>query len=564
MAAWAYGITLFISIAILLWMAMRNYESTDRYYWTVVILIPIVILGYWLKTMVVTEEAARILFCFIYLDSTVLLSLMIFLMLRSIGIRPRPWIRILVYGAALLHLLVVWLTVRNGLYFKQIEVIPSPGGTITKVAGGPLRIGHFIYLGIILAAIIAVIILGFVRKGHFSHRSLVIYAALAGSGILLYAVEWLIDISYSLLPFLYVISEFLIALQYDRIIMHDISQLVAEHQEEHGTRGFVAFDSARRFVSCNAVSTQFFPELEGLRVDAKLPKESSLRAVFYSMIDALEKRGDTSQKFQIAQKTCVCEVNTFSFNKYAEKQGFLFEIRDATEEQKAMDIVTSYNERLNEEVEEKTRNILEMQNKLVTGMANMIENRDNNTGGHVKRTSDIIRILIDEIRKEGHLSIGKQLANDIVRAAPMHDLGKISIENAILNKPEKLTDEEYEIMKTHAAKSGEMVLILLDGVEEDHFVRVAFNVARYHHERWDGRGYPEGLAGTMIPVEARVMAVADVYDALACKRSYKEALDPALVARIMCEGMGTQFDPAMLPVFLACRKKLEEYYQKNM
>ena len=118
-------------------------------------------------------------------------------------------------------------------------------------------------------------------------------------------------------------------------------------------------------------------------------------------------------------------------------------------------------------------------------------------------------------------------------------------------------------MKTHSAKSGEMVRILLEGVEEAHFVQVAYNVARFHHERWDGRGYPEGLVGTMIPLEARIMAVADVYDALVSKRCYKEPMSFEQAADIMCENMGTQFDPNMESVFLGCRAQLEDYYRQH-
>lgn len=104
---------------------------------------------------------------------------------------------------------------------------------------------------------------------------------------------------------------------------------------------------------------------------------------------------------------------------------------------------------------------------------------------------------------------------------------------------------------------------MLDGVEEERFVKVAFNVARYHHERWDGRGYPEGLVGTMIPLEARIMAVADVYDALVSKRVYKEAMSFEKARAIMVEGMGTQFDPNMKSVFLGCLGQLEEYYRQH-
>ena len=130
----------------------------------------------------------------------------------------------------------------------------------------------------------------------------------------------------------------------------------------------------------------------------------------------------------------------------------------------------------------------------------------------------------------------------------------------ILNKPARLTPEEFTIMKTHSTISGQMVRILLEGMEEEHLVETAYHVARFHHERWDGKGYPEGLVGEMIPLEARIMAVADVYDALVSKRVYKEPMSYEKAAQIMQEGMGTQFDPNMHLVFLSCQSRLEHYY----
>ena len=563
MATWAFGICLIISVSTILWMVVKNHETTDRYYWTISVLVPIVILAYWLKTLVVTVEAAYILFCFIYIDSTILLCVVIFLMLHSIGIEPKFGVKLVFYGAAFIHLFVVWGCLHNNLYFKTIKVIPTNLGSVTKITGGPLRLYHYIYLGLMIAVIIGIIILGFLRKGRYSRRSLITYTVFISAGIIIYGIEWLVNIDFSLLPFLYVVADVVIAFQYERIHMHDISYVIAEHQENGGTRGYAVFDAKHHFLSCNTMITEFWPEMETLHVDSRIPKDSNLRSVFYTMIDAYEKRGETTERFTIGEKTLAVELIPFSFSSYSDRQGYLFDVRDASEEQRMMDLVTSYNERLNAEVEEKTKNILEMQRKLVTGMANMIENRDNNTGGHVKRTSDIIRIIIDEIKAQGALNISESFANDIVRAAPTHDLGKISIENAILNKPGKLTDEEYAVMKTHSAKSGELVKILLEGVEEPHFVQVAYNVARHHHERWDGRGYPDGLVGSMIPIEARIMAIADVYDALASKRSYKDPIDPPTAAKIMTEGMGTQFDPSMLPIFLGCREKLEQYYHSN-
>jgi response regulator RpfG family c-di-GMP phosphodiesterase len=190
----------------------------------------------------------------------------------------------------------------------------------------------------------------------------------------------------------------------------------------------------------------------------------------------------------------------------------------------------------------------------------MVENRDSNTGAHVKRPSDVVRILVEDIQANQYFPLSDELAKDIVRTAPMHDLGKVSIDSGILNKPARLTPEEFAIMKTHSTISGQMVMILLEGMEEEHLVETAYHVARYHHERWDGKGYPEGLVGEMIPLEARIMAVADVYDALVSKRVYKEPMSYEKAAQIMQEGMGTQFDPNMHLVFLSCRSRLEHYY----
>lgn len=209
-------------------------------------------------------------------------------------------------------------------------------------------------------------------------------------------------------------------------------------------------------------------------------------------------------------------------------------------------------------MQEKTESIRDMQRKVVLGMANMIENRDGNTGGHVKRTSDIIQILVDEIMANSHIKLDGVLARDIVRAAPMHDLGKISIDESVLNKPTQLTEEEFEVMKTHSATSGEMVMILLDGVEEEHFVKTAFNVARYHHERWDGKGYPTCLAGEAVPILSRIISIVDSYDAMVNDRSYRKAITVEEAKAELVRCAGSQFDPHLTEEFLAMLDEMPE------
>ena len=194
-------------------------------------------------------------------------------------------------------------------------------------------------------------------------------------------------------------------------------------------------------------------------------------------------------------------------------------------------------------------------------MAVVVESRDNSTGGHVRRTSEGVRILIEEMRKDNRFEMTDKFCKDIVKAAPMHDLGKIAVDDAVLKKPGRFTDEEFEKMKRHAAEGAKIVHEILKDTDDEEFRKVAENVAHYHHERWDGSGYPEGLAGEEIPLEARIMAIADVYDALVSKRVYKPSMSFAEANEIIIGGMGKHFDERLLPYYVSARPKLEAYYK---
>ena len=190
-----------------------------------------------------------------------------------------------------------------------------------------------------------------------------------------------------------------------------------------------------------------------------------------------------------------------------------------------------------------------MNDEFIIGLATMVESRDNSTGGHIKRTSEGVRILINEILKDNELNITEEFAKNIIKAAPMHDLGKIAVDDQILRKPGKFTEEEYEIMKKHSAEGARIIREIVDEKYNPQFKQIAENVAHYHHERIDGSGYPDKLKGDEIPLEARIMAIADVYDALVSKRVYKEKFSFEKAYEIIMDGMGSQFD-----------KKLEKYF----
>jgi putative two-component system response regulator len=264
---------------------------------------------------------------------------------------------------------------------------------------------------------------------------------------------------------------------------------------------------------------------------------------------------------KVGEKTYIVNIN-YLYDGRKRKRGYQMYITDDTKNQQYIALLDNFNTELQEEVAQKTASIVEMHDNLILSLAIMVESRDNSTGGHIRRTSDGVRILVEEMKHGGEFELSEQFCRNIVKAAPMHDLGKITVDDAILRKPGRFTAEEFEIMKSHSAEGARIVHEILKGTDDDDFRRIAENVAHYHHERWDGQGYPEGLKGEEIPLEARIMAIADVYDALVSKRAYKERMSFEEANQIIMEGMGRHFDKRLEPYYVAARPKLEEYYRE--
>ncbi|MBQ1881552.1 MAG: HD domain-containing protein, partial [Lachnospiraceae bacterium] len=210
-----------------------------------------------------------------------------------------------------------------------------------------------------------------------------------------------------------------------------------------------------------------------------------------------------------------------------------------------------------------------MQDGLIITMADLVESRDSDTGAHVQKTAAYVKIIVEGLKKKGYYlqKITPKFMSDVVRSAPLHDVGKINIPDEVLNKPGKLTDEEYEIMKTHTTAGKRIMENAISTVEGDNYLKEARNMAAYHHERWDGKGYPEGIHGEVIPLSARIMAVADVFDALTSPRVYKPAFPLEKALAILEEGKGTQFDPKCVEVFMDSLPEVKvilKKYNKDM
>ncbi len=201
--------------------------------------------------------------------------------------------------------------------------------------------------------------------------------------------------------------------------------------------------------------------------------------------------------------------------------------------------------------------------EMVSAFATVVETRDGSTGGHIKRTREYVSIILHEMakRREYRRYVTKDYRENVKNAAPLHDLGKIATPDEILLKPGKLSAEEFEIMKEHAAKGGEIIQKSFAHMDNVEFAKIAYEVARYHHEKWNGKGYPEGLVGTDIPLHARVMAIADVFDALSEKRCYRDAMPLEKCFQIIEEGAGSDFDPTLVEIFLRARDRIEEKHR---
>jgi putative two-component system response regulator len=231
------------------------------------------------------------------------------------------------------------------------------------------------------------------------------------------------------------------------------------------------------------------------------------------------------------------------------------EVQLLLESQKAE--LKNLNENLQHLVEVKTGEVLELQNAMLITMANLVECRDDVTGGHVERTEHFLRILVEEMLEQG---IYRDILetwdiNLFLQSSKLHDVGKIAIKDNILLKPGPLTREEFEEMKKHTVFGETVIEKIQQNAKESIFLTHAKIMAGTHHEKWDGSGYPRGMGGSNIPLQGRLMAFVDVYDALISDRPYKKAFPPEQAVKIIIDGCGTQFDPDLKNVFLSASER---------
>ena len=216
------------------------------------------------------------------------------------------------------------------------------------------------------------------------------------------------------------------------------------------------------------------------------------------------------------------------------------------------------------EAQAKTEKLLKIQSYVINSLANLVDNRDLDTGEHIQRTSAYVDLISRKL-KERRLfpdQVNDAFVDYIKRAAPLHDVGKIVVSDVILKKPGRLTEEEFNEMKMHAKEGGRVIREVFAMSDDKEFIKIASDVASYHHEKWNGTGYPYGLKADHIPLCARIMAVADVFDALVSRRCYKEAYPLETAYKIIEEGKGEHFDPVLADIFLEMKEDIVNVMNK--
>jgi putative two-component system response regulator len=297
------------------------------------------------------------------------------------------------------------------------------------------------------------------------------------------------------------------------------------------------------------------PGLTGYQVCERLKADERLAEIPIIFISALSETVDKVRAFEVGGVDYV--TKPIKFDEVAARVATHLKIRALQAS------LEKHNKQLEEVVAAQVRQISESQMATIFALAKLAENRDTDTGEHLERVQEYCRVLAGALGESSCYSemISDSFIANIYQASPLHDIGKVAIPDEVLLKPGRLTESEFEVMKTHAAIGAETLMAVLERYPDNTFLRMGIEIARYHHERWDGAGYPEGVAAERIPLSARVMAVVDVYDAFRSDRCYRSGLTHEATRAIILDGKGTQFDPMIAGKFEELEATFREIYE---
>ncbi len=526
------------------------------------IIVPVSNLGYLLYYQVIPDiKMLEMMVKMVYIAACYLTFFITMCILTICDIKIKNKIRNICYVISSILYISVLSVGHSDVFYKSMTVVERNSHfSIYKEYGYMHSVLYFVLVIYIIIGIAA--LLAGVKKSQVSNKIIILLFIPEVASIAGYFVNRYVADDVEIMPLISVLSQIMLLIIVYKMSMLSIGDTAVEAMINNGDTGLISVDRNKNYLNSNETARSLFPVLKKVKVDTPISKIDNLGDMIDGWIENLltEKKDKNVVKFENDPSTDADDeyyiASVKPITNGIKTLGYQIYISDDTEGQKYLQLVKNYNKQLEDEVIEKTKHIVDMHDKLILGMATMVEGRDNSTGGHIRRTSSVVKLLVQEMD-----DLPRDFKNKLIKAAPMHDIGKITIDDAILRKPGRITDEEFEKMKAHTSEGARIIHEILKDTDDVEFKVIAENVAHFHHEKWDGSGYPKGLKEDSIPLEARIMAIADVYDALVSKRAYKESYSYEKVNEIILEGMGKQFDPELKAVYIKARKGIEDYYK---
>lgn len=468
----------------------------------------------------------------------------VLLLCRLCDIRmPKPLITFLT-----LYSTIVWAFVftidKSTIYYKHVELCFADGYNYLAKDYGPTHILYPIMIILYGLLMLYYIIYAFKKRNTVSIQVILTIGITGVAVISMYILEKILNLHVTLVPFGYLLGLGLITKYYARINMYDLSSNLAVSMEKMDDYAYLIFDDQYRYFHANALSKELFPEIKDWYIDQAVPESESYlyKTVVQYLLD-WNVNETADRTINVNDSYYRLHIRTIDYGR-KENVGYLLELSDCTSEQKYYTVMEEYNASMEKEIENKTRELRmqQIQTKnfflqTVIALSEAVDAKDRYTSGHSRRVAEYSR------RMAARMGKSKEEMEDIYYTGLLHDVGKIRIPVDIINKPGKLTEDEYNIIKIHPVTGYH----ILRSISENSSIAIA---AKYHHERYDGKGYPNGLSGENIPEIARILCVADSYDAMTSNRSYRNALPQDVVRSEIEKGKGTQFDPDIADIML--------------
>ncbi|MBQ3061552.1 MAG: response regulator [Lachnospiraceae bacterium] len=552
MVSMFYFVVFLLSVAMLNLYMVRN-RNVDRNFTLFAIMLAINCFGRYVLSRAQTLDTALWANRIIYIGTPFATFFATLVIARLCKLKIARWFKNLMAVFSGIVLVSAMTMGYNDWYYKEVRLVRENGYSYLDKVYGPLHMlfpAMMIMYGVIM---IAFSILAIKKRREISIRTVISISTVCVSVISFYMVDRLTDFDVELVSVGYLVGIAIFIVYLERMNMYDMSTNIFKVMENIKEYGYIAFDKKYRYMNANAYAKKMFPEIKEWVVDKTVePSDNylwveAISCLYNRKIDEIQ-----GKTLCIDEKYYQLTVSSISYGK-TKNVGYLMEFTDRTIENKYYKSIENYNIAMEKEVEEKTLELRQQQARTkelflqtITALSEAVDAKDRYTSGHSKRVAKYSKMIAIRMGKS------KEEQEEIYRAGLLHDVGKIRIPAEIINKPGKLTDEEYNLIKIHPITGYN----ILRGIGDNSYIATA---SKYHHERYDGRGYPNGLAGENIPQIARILGVADSYDAMASNRSYRDALPQEIVRSEIEKGKGTQFDPEVANIMLEIIDEDKDY-----